>query len=198
MSTTEGTWCFWAPEMCGTRQDGAAFNAYAADSWAAGVTLWCFLYGRVPFFGFVPVFRASCFVLSLLFAPVLNLFIWCRTAVFAVYTAAAVTVVAAVVVVVIVTVVVIIVVVTRGPLSISLLCTICFLKLLLVLCLFFMVWRVSVECTVTEPKQQYNDHGKTRYCYLAPWSLTPLALPLPPLLSSFPLARWTDTSVLPD
>lgn len=53
MSTTEGTWCFWAPEMCETREYGAAFNAYAADSWAAGVTLWCFLYGRVPFFGLV-------------------------------------------------------------------------------------------------------------------------------------------------
>eukprot|EP00752_Nemacystus_decipiens_P002377 g2245.t1 len=55
MSTTEGTWCFWAPEMCDTREEGVAFNAYAADSWAAGVTLWCFLYGRVPFFGLNPM-----------------------------------------------------------------------------------------------------------------------------------------------
>jgi len=30
----------------------ASFNAYAADDWAAGVTLWCFLYGTVPFFRF--------------------------------------------------------------------------------------------------------------------------------------------------
>lgn len=50
MSNTEGTWCFWAPEMCDTRGEGAAFNAYAADTWSAGVTLWCFLYGAVPFF----------------------------------------------------------------------------------------------------------------------------------------------------
>ncbi|CAN0596777.1 unnamed protein product, partial [Laminaria digitata] len=50
MSNAEGTWCFWAPEMCGTRGEGAAFNAYAADAWAAGVTLWCFLHGTVPLF----------------------------------------------------------------------------------------------------------------------------------------------------
>lgn len=50
MNNTEGTWCFWAPEMCGASNDGAAFNAYAADAWAAGATLWCFLYGTVPFF----------------------------------------------------------------------------------------------------------------------------------------------------
>lgn len=49
MSDTEGTWCFWAPEMCGSRGEKAAFNAYAADAWAVGVTLWCFLYGTVPF-----------------------------------------------------------------------------------------------------------------------------------------------------
>eukprot|EP00904_Undaria_pinnatifida_P013846 jgi/Undpi1/9592/HiC_scaffold_27.g12048.m1 len=50
MSSAEGTWCFWAPEMCGTRGEGVAFNAYAADAWAAGVTLWCFLHGTVPLF----------------------------------------------------------------------------------------------------------------------------------------------------
>lgn len=51
ISNTEGTWCFWAPEMCGRVSAGnAAFNAYAADAWAAGITLWCFLYGTVPFF----------------------------------------------------------------------------------------------------------------------------------------------------
>ncbi|CAN0160126.1 unnamed protein product, partial [Hapterophycus canaliculatus] len=55
MSNTEGTWCFWAPEMCDTRGGGAAFNAYAADAWSAGVTLWCFLYGTVPFFSLDPM-----------------------------------------------------------------------------------------------------------------------------------------------
>lgn len=39
--------------MCGAQEEGAAFNAYAADAWAAGVTLWCFVYGTVPFFGCV-------------------------------------------------------------------------------------------------------------------------------------------------
>ncbi|CAM9530129.1 unnamed protein product [Ascophyllum nodosum] len=51
----EGTWSFWAPEMCGARGEGAAFNAYATDAWAAGVTLWCFLYGAVPFFSSNPM-----------------------------------------------------------------------------------------------------------------------------------------------
>ncbi|CAM9366603.1 unnamed protein product [Scytosiphon promiscuus] len=55
MSNTEGTWCFWAPEMCDTRGEGTAFNAYAADTWSAGVTLWCFLYGAVPFFSTDPM-----------------------------------------------------------------------------------------------------------------------------------------------
>ncbi|CAM9346815.1 unnamed protein product, partial [Sphacelaria rigidula] len=52
ISNTEGTWCFWAPEMCRQVSNGArssAFNAYATDAWAAGITLWCFLYGTVPF-----------------------------------------------------------------------------------------------------------------------------------------------------
>ncbi|CAM9312213.1 unnamed protein product [Pylaiella littoralis] len=55
MSDTEGTWCFWAPEMCGSRGEKAAFNAYAADAWAVGVTLWCFLYGTVPFISLNPM-----------------------------------------------------------------------------------------------------------------------------------------------
>lgn len=59
MSNTEGTWCFWAPEMCDTRGEGAAFNAYAADAWSAGVTLWCFLYGEVPFFRCVLCWREN-------------------------------------------------------------------------------------------------------------------------------------------
>eukprot|EP00953_Heterococcus_sp_UTEX-ZZ885_P007181 4367-Heterococcus_DN1.PRE.1 len=46
LTRTEGTWSFWAPEMCSS---GRHFNAYAADLWAAGVTLWCFLYGTPPF-----------------------------------------------------------------------------------------------------------------------------------------------------
>lgn len=66
MSNTEGTWCFWAPELCGTRDDGGAFNAYAADTWAAGVTLWCFLFGTMPFFRLV---ERPCLYISITLPP---------------------------------------------------------------------------------------------------------------------------------
>ena len=49
---TEGTWAFWSPEMC---QGGKAFSGYAADIWAAGVCLYIFVAGKLPFFSNVPL-----------------------------------------------------------------------------------------------------------------------------------------------
>jgi serine/threonine protein kinase len=51
LSRTEGTWCFWSPEMCEGRH---AFSGYAADIWAAGVCLYIFVTGRLPFYSEVP------------------------------------------------------------------------------------------------------------------------------------------------
>lgn len=45
---TEGTYAFWAPEMC--QGDGHAFSLYAADMWAAGVCLYIFVTGKLPFY----------------------------------------------------------------------------------------------------------------------------------------------------
>ena len=45
---TEGTWCFWSPEMC--KMDGGSFSGYAADIWAAGVCLYVFVTGTLPFY----------------------------------------------------------------------------------------------------------------------------------------------------
>ncbi len=46
LSKSDGTWCFWAPEMC---KQGASFSGYSCDVWAAGVCLWTFVYGTLPF-----------------------------------------------------------------------------------------------------------------------------------------------------
>jgi len=46
LSKTEGTYCFWSPEMCDGRD---SFSGYAADMWAAGVCLYIFVTGKVPF-----------------------------------------------------------------------------------------------------------------------------------------------------
>jgi len=43
---TEGTFCFYAPEMC----TGEEFSAYAADMWAAGVCLYTFVTGKLPYY----------------------------------------------------------------------------------------------------------------------------------------------------
>ncbi|OEU21312.1 kinase-like protein, partial [Fragilariopsis cylindrus CCMP1102] len=49
---TEGTWCFWSPEMCnGSR----GFSLYAADIWAAGICLYIFVTGKLPFYSTVPL-----------------------------------------------------------------------------------------------------------------------------------------------
>lgn len=51
ISKTEGTWAFWSPEMC---VGGKAFSGYAADIWAAGVCLYIFVTGRLPFYSESP------------------------------------------------------------------------------------------------------------------------------------------------
>ena len=53
LTKTEGTWCFWSPEMCA--EEGGAFSGYAADLWAAGVCLYIFVTGHLPFFSDAPI-----------------------------------------------------------------------------------------------------------------------------------------------
>ena len=43
---TVGAPAFRAPEAL----SGFAYDPFAADAWAAGITLYCFLYGQVPFY----------------------------------------------------------------------------------------------------------------------------------------------------
>lgn len=51
LKNTEGTIPFWSPEMC----NGAkSFSGYASDVWAAGVCLYVFASGRLPFYSDVP------------------------------------------------------------------------------------------------------------------------------------------------
>jgi len=52
ITKTEGTWAFWSPEMC---EGGKAFSGYAADIWAAGVCLYIFVTGKLPFYSNFPV-----------------------------------------------------------------------------------------------------------------------------------------------
>ena len=51
LSKTEGTWCFWSPEMC---QGSQSFSGYAADMWAAGICLYIFVTGKLPFYSEIP------------------------------------------------------------------------------------------------------------------------------------------------
>ena len=51
ITKTEGTWAFWSPEMC----RGSSFSGYAADMWAAGVCLYIFVTGKLPFYSTVPM-----------------------------------------------------------------------------------------------------------------------------------------------
>lgn len=51
MTKTEGTWAFWSPEMC---EGGRSFSGYAADLWAAGVCLYIFATGKLPFYSESP------------------------------------------------------------------------------------------------------------------------------------------------
>jgi serine/threonine protein kinase len=50
---TEGTYAFWSPEMC--QGKGQAFSLYAADMWAAGVCLYIFVTGKLPFYTDAPL-----------------------------------------------------------------------------------------------------------------------------------------------
>jgi serine/threonine protein kinase len=50
ITKTEGTWAFWSPEMC----QGGHFSGYAADMWAAGVCLYIFVTGKLPFYSETP------------------------------------------------------------------------------------------------------------------------------------------------
>lgn len=51
MTKTEGTYYFWAPEMC----DKGSFSAYAADIWAVGIVLYGMIFGTLPFTGTDPL-----------------------------------------------------------------------------------------------------------------------------------------------
>eukprot|EP00586_Coscinodiscus_wailesii_P005926 CAMPEP_0172489400 /NCGR_PEP_ID=MMETSP1066-20121228/19360_1 /TAXON_ID=671091 /ORGANISM="Coscinodiscus wailesii, Strain CCMP2513" /LENGTH=559 /DNA_ID=CAMNT_0013257213 /DNA_START=198 /DNA_END=1877 /DNA_ORIENTATION=- len=53
LTKTEGTWCFWSPEMC--MEETGPFSGYAADIWAAGICLHIFVTGRLPFFSTIPI-----------------------------------------------------------------------------------------------------------------------------------------------
>ncbi len=51
LTRTEGTWCFWSPEMC---QGSRSFSGYSADIWAAGVVFFSLCTGKLPFYSEVP------------------------------------------------------------------------------------------------------------------------------------------------
>jgi serine/threonine protein kinase len=50
LTVTEGTYCFWAPEMC----EEDSFNGLKTDVWAVGVCAWCFVWGTLPFYHDLP------------------------------------------------------------------------------------------------------------------------------------------------
>jgi [calcium/calmodulin-dependent protein kinase] kinase len=52
LTKTEGTWCFWSPAMCSSSSN--CFSGYAGDMWAAGVCLYIFVTGKLPFYSEVP------------------------------------------------------------------------------------------------------------------------------------------------
>mmetsp|Transcript_17483 Transcript_17483/g.25696 ORF Transcript_17483/g.25696 Transcript_17483/m.25696 type:complete len:555 (+) Transcript_17483:85-1749(+) len=54
LTKTEGTWCFWSPEMCSQGKESAPFSGYAADVWSAGICLYIFTTGNLPFYSDVP------------------------------------------------------------------------------------------------------------------------------------------------
>jgi serine/threonine protein kinase len=51
LSRTEGTWSFWSPAMC---EGSQSFSGYAGDMWAAGVCLFIFVTGKLPFYSETP------------------------------------------------------------------------------------------------------------------------------------------------
>ncbi|CAL8347495.1 unnamed protein product [Arctogadus glacialis] len=50
LSSMAGTPAFMAPEMMAELEQGAGFSGKALDVWAMGVTLYCFVYGKCPFY----------------------------------------------------------------------------------------------------------------------------------------------------
>jgi len=48
LTKREGTYCFWSPEMC--NGNSVSYSAYASDLWAAGICLYIFVSGKLPFF----------------------------------------------------------------------------------------------------------------------------------------------------
>lgn len=52
LKKADGTWCFWSPEMCSQEPEG--FSGYSSDLWAAGICLYIFTTGLLPFFSLVP------------------------------------------------------------------------------------------------------------------------------------------------
>lgn len=50
LTGTEGTYAFFSPEMC----TGEAFNAFEADLWAVGVSLFALVFGTVPWYDTSP------------------------------------------------------------------------------------------------------------------------------------------------
>jgi len=51
-SPNEGTYFFFAPEMCTTVKHSV--NSYCVDLWAAGVVVYCMVFGQLPFYGSSP------------------------------------------------------------------------------------------------------------------------------------------------
>ena len=49
VKTTEGTYHFMSPEACDPDVD--QFSGKQSDIWELGITLYCFLYNKVPFMG---------------------------------------------------------------------------------------------------------------------------------------------------
>lgn len=44
---TAGTFSFWSPEILEDKEEG--YDVFAADVWAMGIVLWCFLFGELPY-----------------------------------------------------------------------------------------------------------------------------------------------------
>lgn len=50
LTSTEGTFPFFSPEMVQEGHSKVPFSAYMADTWAAVVCLWVFVFGALPFY----------------------------------------------------------------------------------------------------------------------------------------------------
>jgi len=53
LTKTEGTWAFWSPEMCA--ENSLVFSGYTCDIWAAGICLYIFATGSLPFYTEIPL-----------------------------------------------------------------------------------------------------------------------------------------------